>query len=77
MQIISAIEDTARGVYAGSLGWISPSEADLGLVIRTLTYDGRCYTAGTGGGVTVRSDCATEYAETRLKLGPLLAALGL
>ncbi|MGI8675783.1 MAG: anthranilate synthase component I family protein [Nocardioidaceae bacterium] len=76
MEIIAAVEDTPRGVYAGSLGWMSPRGADLGLVIRSLVHDGERYVAGTGGGVTVGSDAASEFAETRLKLAPLLAALG-
>ena len=76
MQVIADVEDSPRGVYSGVLGWLGPHAADLGMVIRTLVYDGEHYTAGTGGGVTVRSDLADEYAESRLKLDRVLAALG-
>jgi para-aminobenzoate synthetase len=76
MQVIADVEDSPRGVYSGVLGWFGPHAADLGMVIRTLVYDGERYTAGTGGGVTVRSDRAEEYAESRLKLDRVLAALG-
>jgi para-aminobenzoate synthetase len=76
MQVIADVEDSARGVYSGVLGWLGPHAADLGMVIRTLVYDGQHYVAGTGGGVTVRSDRADEYAESRLKLDRVLAALG-
>jgi para-aminobenzoate synthetase len=76
MQVIADVEDSPRGVYSGVLGWLGPHAADLGMVIRTLVYDGEHYTAGTGGGVTVRSDAADEYAESRLKLDRVLAALG-
>ena len=76
MQIIAEVEDSPRGVYSGVLGWIGPQASDLGMVIRSLVHDGEHYTAGTGGGVTVRSDEAEEYAESRLKLDRVLAALG-
>ena len=47
--------------------------ADLGVVIRSLTTsgDGR-YLLGTGGGITVHSDVAEEYAESRWKAERLL-----
>lgn len=76
MQIIADVEDSPRGVYSGVLGWIGPHAADLGMVIRSLVHDGELYVAGTGGGITVRSDRAEEYAESRLKLDRVLAALG-
>ena len=57
MEIIADVETTARGVYAGAIGWLGDDgSADLGIVIRTLVHhDGR-YTLGTGGGITVRSE---------------------
>ena len=77
MQIIDAVEATPRGAYAGAFGWIAADgRADLGVVIRSLTTsgDGR-YVFGTGGGITVRSDLAEEYAESRWKADRLLRAL--
>ena len=69
MQIIDAVEETPRGVYAGAFGWVAADgRADLGVVIRSLTTDGSgAWWFGTGGGITVRSDPAEEYAETRWK----------
>ena len=76
MQVISDVETTPRGVYAGALGWISgDGRADLGVVIRTLVAQGGTYTLGTGGGITVRSDTAAEYDETRWKAARLLRAV--
>ncbi len=77
MQIIADVETSARGPYAGALGWLGDDgRADLGIVIRTLVHrDGR-YTLGTGGGITVRSECDEEYAETQWKISALLAAVG-
>ena len=77
MQIIDAVEATPRGVYAGAFGWVAADgRADLGVVIRSLMTggDGR-YLLGTGGGITVRSDVAEEYAESRWKADRLLRAL--
>ncbi len=81
MEIIDRVEATPRGAYAGAFGWIAADgRADLGVVIRTLVTAGdgrgpRTYTLGTGGGITVRSDVAEEYAESRWKAARLLVAL--
>ncbi|MBI2243948.1 MAG: anthranilate synthase component I family protein [Nocardioides sp.] len=78
MQVIEQVEATARGPYAGAFGWVcADGRADLGVVIRSLasTGDG-AYLLGTGGGITVRSEVAEEYAESRWKADRLLAALG-
>jgi len=80
MEVIKEVETTPRGVYSGALGWISPDGgADLGVVIRSLVARpagaGWSYTLGTGGGITVRSDVAGEYEESRWKAARLLAAL--
>ena len=68
MQIIEAVEASPRGVYAGAFGWVgADGRADLGVVIRIAgrtAGDGWRYELGTGGGITVRSDVAEEYAET-------------
>jgi para-aminobenzoate synthetase len=80
MQVVADVEATPRGVYAGAFGWIrADGRADLGVVIRSLVATGRAgawdYELGTGGGITVRSDVAEEYAETRWKAQRLRAAL--
>jgi para-aminobenzoate synthetase len=76
MEVIADVETTPRGVYSGALGWISgDGRADLGVVIRTLVAHRGGYTLGTGGGITVRSDPASEYDETRWKAARLLRAL--
>jgi para-aminobenzoate synthetase len=74
MEVIRDVEATARGVYSGAFGWIAgDGKADLGVVIRTLTTAGDgTWEIGTGGGITVRSDVAEEYAESRWKAERLL-----
>ena len=76
MEVIARVEDSPRGVYSGAFGWLEPDAADLGMVIRSWVHAGTTWTAGTGGGVTVLSGPESEYAETRLKLDRLVAALG-
>jgi para-aminobenzoate synthetase len=84
MQIIADVESTPRGVYSGGFGWISADgRADLGVVIRTLvaTEDatehgsGFRYELGTGGGITVHLDAASELAETTWKSQRLRSAV--
>ena len=74
MQVIEEVEATPRGAYAGAFGWISgDGPADLGVVIRSLMTDGSgTWTLGTGGGITVRSDVAEEWAESEWKAERLL-----
>jgi para-aminobenzoate synthetase len=78
MQIIDDVESTPRGVYAGAFGWISgDGRADLGVVIRSLITDGGgTWTLGTGGGITVKSDVAEEWAESEWKAERLLRVFG-
>ncbi len=77
MQIIADVEATARGVYSGAIGWLlDDGGADLGVVIRTLVCRDGVYTLGTGGGITVRSTCDEEFAETTWKARHLFRALG-
>lgn len=77
MQIIDDVEATPRGVYAGAFGRIAADgSADLGVVIRSLMTAGDgWWSLGTGGGITVRSDLAEEYAETQWKAERLVRAL--
>ncbi len=77
MQIIADVETSPRGVYSGALGWIrDDGSVDLGIIIRSLVHQGDRYTLGTGGGITVRSECDDEYAETQWKVHALLRSLG-
>ncbi len=78
MQVIAEVEPTPRSAYAGAFGWIAADgRADLGVVIRSLMTggDGR-WTLGTGGGITVQSSSAEEYAESVWKADRLRAVFG-
>ena len=59
-----------------SAGYDRGGEADLAVVIRSLTTTGDGHwTLGTGGGITVRSEVAEELEESYAKARALLAAL--
>jgi para-aminobenzoate synthetase len=77
MEVITDVEATARGAYAGAFGWLAADgRADLGVIIRTLTTTGNgSYRLGTGGGITVHSDVESEYAESQWKAERLLRTL--
>lgn len=77
MEVVDAVEQDPRGLYAGAFGWVcADGRADLGVVIRSLLgAPGGSWWLGTGGGLTVRSEAGEEWAETRWKAERLHAAL--
>ena len=70
MQIIEGLENRARGVYSGALGFVSADgSANLSIVIRTLVaHDEGTVTLAAGGAVVADSDPAAEYEEMLTKL---------
>jgi para-aminobenzoate synthetase / 4-amino-4-deoxychorismate lyase len=67
MQLISAIEQAPRGVYTGAVGFFSQDKTVFNVAIRTLSFNGRQGTLGTGGGIVIDSDASAEYRECLLK----------
>jgi para-aminobenzoate synthetase component 1 len=77
MQIIAELEPTARGVYCGSIGYLSVTGAmDTSIVIRTHVVLGDDVYFQVGGGIVADSDPEQEYRETLDKARGLIAALG-
>jgi para-aminobenzoate synthetase component 1 len=76
MEIIAELEPTQRGVYCGSIGYISTTGAmDTSIVIRTcLALRGQVYFQA-GGGIVADSDPELEYRETLDKARGLIEAL--
>ena len=76
MEIIAELEPTQRGVYCGSIGYLSASGAmDTSIVIRTyLVLRGQVYFQA-GGGIVADSDPELEYRETLDKARGLIETL--
>lgn len=76
MALIRALEPDPRGIYCGTLGYVSPSgEAVFNVAIRTVTVERPRQRAmvGTGGGVTWDSNIDQEYQEAWTKTAFLTA----
>ncbi len=76
MEIIAELEPTQRGVYCGSVGYLSVTGAmDTSIVIRTyLALNGQVYFQA-GGGIVADSDPELEYRETLDKARGLIETL--
>ena len=76
MEIIHDLEAGPRGPYCGTVAWLGFDGAmDSSIVIRSLVGDDAHIYAQAGGGIVADSDPALEYAESLVKVAPLLAAL--
>ena len=80
MEIIRELEDSPRGIYCGSVGYLAPAgsgrpDARFNVAIRTVAVDAVTGTAeyGAGGGITWDSDAEAEYEEAVAKARVLTA----
>ncbi len=70
MELIERYEASRRGLFAGSVGYISPNgDFDFNVVIRSLFYNEatKYLSYQTGGAITWDSDAQSEWKELRLK----------
>jgi para-aminobenzoate synthetase/4-amino-4-deoxychorismate lyase len=74
MHTIAALESRSRGVYAGAIGFIAPSDgrrpdASFSVAIRTVTVDAEEGVGeyGVGAGITAESVAEGEYEEALAK----------
>ena len=70
MELIAQYEQSARGIFSGSVGYINPAgDFDFNVVIRSIMYNKAskylCYK--TGSGITFYSDAEKEWDECLLK----------
>lgn len=78
MEIIDELEPVQRGVYTGSIGYISFSgqAADLNIAIRTMVIADNTVYFHAGGGIVTDSVPELEYEETLAKAKALMEAVG-
>ncbi len=68
IEIINEIEDSPRGIYTGSIGYILPNQdLEFNIAIRTVIQRGNHLSLGVGGGITIESNVVDEYHETFAK----------
>lgn len=76
MEIIDELERSGRGLYTGSLGYLTLDGCcDFNIVIRTAVHCNGMYHLGVGGGITWESDPRFEHEETLQKAKAILRAL--
>ncbi len=70
MELIEKYERTKRGIFSGTIGYISPQkDYDFNVVIRSIMYnkESNYISYQTGSAITFYSDPAAEYEECLLK----------
>ena len=76
MEIIDDLEPSARGPYAGALGYFDfRGNMDTCITIRSVFFKDNCAYLQAGAGIVADSIPEKEYEETLNKLGALLKAL--
>lgn len=70
LQLIDEYEETNRGIFSGSVGYISPeNDFDFNVVIRSIMYNStnKYLSYQVGSGITFYSDAEKEWEECLLK----------
>ncbi len=78
IKIIDELEDFNRGLYSGSIGYISPNgDFDFNVVIRSLIYNSKnkYLSCSVGSAITILSDEEKEFEECQIKVDKLLSVL--
>jgi anthranilate synthase component I len=78
MQIINELETTARGIYAGAIGYLDfAGNLDFCIAIRTIVLEGGRAYVQAGAGIVADSNPTAEFEETRDKARAMVRALEL
>ena len=75
MNLIEKHEEFQRGIYSGSIGYISPNgDFDLNVIIRTLIYNKKkqYLSCPVGGAITILANAEDEYEECLVKVKGIL-----
>ena len=78
MELIERYERTKRGLFSGSVGYISPErDMDFNVVIRSILYNGGNHYLSfqAGSAITYKSDPESEYKECLLKAAAIKKVL--
>jgi para-aminobenzoate synthetase component 1 len=78
MELIEKHEDFKRGLYSGSIGYISPNgDFDFNVVIRSLIYNRKTnyLSCAVGGAITIQSDPEDEFEECQIKVKKIMNGL--
>ena len=78
MELIEKHEDFKRGLYSGSIGYISPNgDFDFNVVIRSLIYNRKTdyLSCAVGGAITIQSDPESEFEECQIKVKKIMDGL--
>jgi para-aminobenzoate synthetase component I len=78
MQLIEQYEHTRRGLYSGTIGYITPKgDFDFNVLIRSILYSEKnnYLSFQVGGAIVADSDSEKEYEECLVKIQGILKAL--
>jgi anthranilate/para-aminobenzoate synthase component I len=75
IKLLHDLEPFPRGLFAGTVGWISGRNCRFAVTIRGMyKYDTRLFVQA-GAGIMAESDPAQENEEVKMKMSPMLVAL--
>ena len=78
MNLIEEFEHTQRGIYSGSVGYITPNgDFDFNVIIRSLQYNAhkKYLSYMVGGAITHNSNPEDEYLECEVKAASIKKVL--
>jgi para-aminobenzoate synthetase component 1 len=74
MELIEQYEVSPRGLFSGTIGYVTPDgDFDFNVIIRSLFYDDekKHLTFKAGGGITFNSIAENEYEESQTKVSAI------
>lgn len=75
MEIIEELESYKRGIYTGSIGWISyTGDMEMNIAIRTMVTKDQTAYVQAGAGIVIDSNPKNEYLESLKKAKALWAS---